>query len=190
MRTKQLLGLAIGFCVAFLAILSVLHFLEPEFNPPHLISEYQLGRFGWLMSLAFFCLGMASLAFFAAAKQETHTRPGRFGTWGMLIISTAYFCGGIFPPDPKWRRQPAARHRWTDRHLRLAHSVYANEQELGAQRGLGYGRTTAGLDGHFDVVELVVVLRVHHRLPWWRRCRLDKPNPDRDLRPVALGRGL
>src|SRR5262249_51113339 len=102
MRTKQLLGLAIGFCVAFLAILSVLHLLEPEFNPPHLISEYQLGRFGWLMSLAFFCLGMASLAFFAAAKQETHTRPGRFGTWGMLIISTAYFCGGVFPPDPKW----------------------------------------------------------------------------------------
>src|SRR5262245_19826989 len=102
MRTKQLLGLAIGFCVAFLAILSALHLLEPEFSPPHLISEYQLGRFGWLMSLAFFCLGMASLAFFAAARQETHTRPGRFGTWGMLIVSAAYFCGGIFPPDPKW----------------------------------------------------------------------------------------
>jgi hypothetical protein len=41
--------LAIGLCVAFLAILSLLHVLEPEFNPPHLISEYQLGRFGWLM---------------------------------------------------------------------------------------------------------------------------------------------
>ena len=53
MRTKQLLGLAIGLCVAFLAILSVLHVLEPEFNPPHLISEYQLGRFGSWMSLAF-----------------------------------------------------------------------------------------------------------------------------------------
>jgi hypothetical protein len=52
---------ACNACVAFLAILSVLHVLEPEFNPPHLISEYQLGRFGWLMSLAFFCLGAASL---------------------------------------------------------------------------------------------------------------------------------
>jgi hypothetical protein len=100
MRVKA--ALAIGLCVAFLAILSLLHVLEPEFNPPHLISEYQLGRFGWLMSLAFFCLGAASLALFAAARQEIHTRPGRFGIWGLLIIGVAYFCGGIFPPDPKW----------------------------------------------------------------------------------------
>jgi hypothetical protein len=100
MRTKA--TLAIGLCLAFLTILSGLHLLEPEFNPPHLISEYQLGRFGWLMSLAFFCLGAASLALFAAARQEIHTRAGRFGIWGLLIIDVAYFCGGIFPPDPKW----------------------------------------------------------------------------------------
>jgi hypothetical protein len=100
MRTKA--TLAIGLCVAFLVILSVLHLLEPEFNPPHLISEYQLGRFGWLMSLAFFCLGAASLALFAAAQQGIHTRSGRFGTWGLLIIGVAYFCAAIFPPDPKW----------------------------------------------------------------------------------------
>src|SRR5262245_41456898 len=98
MRTKA--TLVIGLCVAFLAILSVLHVLEPEFNPPHFISEYQLGRFGWLMSLAFFCLGAASLALFAAARQSTG--PGRLGTWGLLIIGIAYFCGGIFPPDPNW----------------------------------------------------------------------------------------
>ena len=100
MRTKA--TLAIGLCVAFLAILSVLHVLEPEFNPPHLISEYQLGRFGWLMSLAFFCLGAASLALFAPARQAIHTRSGRFGNWGLLIIGVGYFCAGIFPPDPKW----------------------------------------------------------------------------------------
>jgi Protein of unknown function (DUF998) len=101
MRTKA--TLAIGLCcVACLVILSVLHSLEPEFNPPHLISEYQLGRFGWLMSLAFFCLGAASLALFPAARQEIHTRPGTFGTWGLLVLGVAYFCAGIFPADPKW----------------------------------------------------------------------------------------
>jgi hypothetical protein len=98
MHTKA--TLVIGLCVAFLAILSVLHALEPEFNPPHLISEYQLGHFGWLMSLAFFCLGAASLALFAAARQSIG--PGRLGTWRLLIIGVAYFCAGIFPPDPKW----------------------------------------------------------------------------------------
>jgi hypothetical protein len=100
MRTKA--TLAIGLCLAFLTILSVLHLLEPEFNPPHFISEYQLGRFGWLMSLAFLCLGAASLALFAAARKEIHTRAGRFGIRGLLIIGVAYFFGGIFPPDPKW----------------------------------------------------------------------------------------
>jgi hypothetical protein len=100
MRTKA--TSAIGLCVAFLVILSALHLLEPEFNPPHFISEYQLGRFGWLMSLAFFCLSAASLALFAAARQGIHTRSGRFGTWGLFLIGVAYFCAGIFPPDPKW----------------------------------------------------------------------------------------
>jgi Protein of unknown function (DUF998) len=100
MRTKA--TIAVGLCVAFLTILSVLHVLEPEFNPPHFISEYQLGRFGWLMSFAFFCLGAASLALFAAARQEIHTRPGRIGIWGLLVTGVAYFCAGIFPPDPKW----------------------------------------------------------------------------------------
>src|SRR5215211_8198193 len=41
MRMKATLSLAIGLCVACVAILIALHVLEPEFNPPHLISEYQ-----------------------------------------------------------------------------------------------------------------------------------------------------
>jgi Protein of unknown function (DUF998) len=102
MHTTGTLVLAIGLCAAFLAILSLLHVLEPEFNPPHLISEYQLGRFGWLMSVAFFCLGAAGLALFGAARQETDSKLGRFGAWGLLIISVAYFLAGTFPPDPEF----------------------------------------------------------------------------------------
>jgi hypothetical protein len=89
---------AIGLGVAFLCILSLLHVWEPEYNPPHLISEYQLGPFGWLMSLAYFCLGAASTALFAATRQQIHTK-SRFGTWGLLVIGVAYFVAGIFPPD-------------------------------------------------------------------------------------------
>src|SRR5262245_8114629 len=95
MPTKA--ALAIGLCVAFLAILCVLHALEPEFNPPHLISEYQLGRFGWLMSLAFFCLGAAWLGLVAAARREIDTRPGTVGTWGLLACHrTLLFLRGYF----------------------------------------------------------------------------------------------
>src|SRR5262249_27095664 len=62
----------------------------------------QLGRFGWLMSVAFFCLGAAALALFGAARQETDNELGRFGVWGLLIISVAYFLAGTFAPDPDW----------------------------------------------------------------------------------------
>jgi hypothetical protein len=89
MHSTGTLLLVIGLCAAFLAILSLLHVLEPDFDPPHLISEYQLGRFGWLRSVAFFCLGAAALALFGAAKQETDSKLGRFGAWELLIISVA-----------------------------------------------------------------------------------------------------
>jgi|SRR5215831_11935774 len=99
MSTKTTSGTTIALGVAFLCILSVLHIWEPEYNPPHLISEYQLGRFGWLMSLAFLCLGAASIGLFVAARHHIHTRPGRFGSWGLPIIGVAYFMAGFFPPD-------------------------------------------------------------------------------------------
>jgi hypothetical protein len=40
--------LSFGLVATFMGLLAVLHFLEPEFNSGHLISEYQLGRHGWI----------------------------------------------------------------------------------------------------------------------------------------------
>ena len=55
--------LAIVLSSIFLVILFLLHFLEPEFNPLwRMISEYELGSYGWMMSLAFFCWGGSMLA--------------------------------------------------------------------------------------------------------------------------------
>jgi hypothetical protein len=54
--------LALGAVVLFVILLTALHFLEPEFDPSkRLISEYQLGRYGWVMSVAFFSLGVGYL---------------------------------------------------------------------------------------------------------------------------------
>jgi hypothetical protein len=45
--------------VVFLILLAALHFLEPDFDPSKdPISEYELGRCGWVMALAFFSLGL------------------------------------------------------------------------------------------------------------------------------------
>ena len=75
---------------AFLVLLIVLYFLEPEFNPPRLISEYELGRFGFLMSLAFFCLGAGSLFLARALWIDLRTKSDRFGGWWLIFVGIAY----------------------------------------------------------------------------------------------------
>jgi hypothetical protein len=55
------------------------------------------------------------------------------------------------------RRQPASRHRWRPPLL------HTGEHGLRAQRGVLNGRTAPDLDGHFDMAEPGVVLRVHRR---------------------------
>jgi Protein of unknown function (DUF998) len=86
--------------IAFLLLLAVLHLLEPEFNSPHLISEYELGNFGFLMSFAFFCLGMGSIFLARAVWSDLRTKGGHFGRWWLLLTGIAYIGAGIFPPDP------------------------------------------------------------------------------------------
>lgn len=86
--------------IVFLILLAVLHFLEPEFNSPHLISEYELGNFGFLMSFAFFGLGAGSIFLARAIWSDLRTKYGHFGRWWLLLIGVAYIGAGIFPPDP------------------------------------------------------------------------------------------
>jgi hypothetical protein len=170
MRAKT--PVAIGLCFAFLTILSVLHLLEPEFNPPHFISEYKLGRFGWLMSLAFFCLGAASFSLCAAARREIHTRPRRFRIWGLFIIGVAYFCAGIFPPDPKWF-VGSVLHGIGGLVVILGSPIAFTPVSKGlrAQRSVLNGRTTPDLDCRFHVAELGVVLWVQRRFSWCAAVR-------------------
>src|SRR5215813_3394029 len=54
------------------------------------------------MSLAFFCLGAASLGSLRGGEARGSNKAGTLWDLGVLIIGVAYFCGGIFPPDPKW----------------------------------------------------------------------------------------
>src|SRR5262249_21635231 len=90
--------LSLGLCVVFLALLATLHVLEPEFNSGHLISEYQLGDYGFLMSLAFCLLGVSALLLAVSLWPRLHTRGGRIGSCWLLIIGAAFFVAGVFPP--------------------------------------------------------------------------------------------
>jgi hypothetical protein len=89
---------SLGLSVVFLALLTMLHVLEPEFNWGHLISEYQLGDYGFLMSLAFCLLGASALLLALSLRPRLRTRGRRAGWWGLLIIGAAFFIAGVFPP--------------------------------------------------------------------------------------------
>jgi hypothetical protein len=99
-RTIPLIAtrLSFGLSVAFLALLTALHVLEPEFNWGHLISEYQLGEYGFLMSLAFCLLGASALLLALSLRPRLPTRGGRVGRRGLLVIGAAFFVAGVFPP--------------------------------------------------------------------------------------------
>jgi hypothetical protein len=90
---------ALAAVVVFFILLAALHFIEPEFDPSkRLISEYELGRYGWVMSLAFFSLGVGVLATLLSTWDFLRIRRGLIGRWWFLAVSVAFFGAGIFYP--------------------------------------------------------------------------------------------
>ena len=147
--------LSLGLSVAFLALLTMLHVLEPEFNSGHLISEYQLGDYGFLMSLAFCLLGASALTArpLAWASPE-HARRTRW-----LVGVTRYRRGFSYrgrlssSSDARHHRLPA-RHIRTCSHFRLADYVHLDQQKSRPQRSdVSVGR---------------------RRLPWGNGCGLGR----------------
>ena len=102
MRTQSRAGRLVVACsVAFLGLLSLLHLLEPEFDPSwRMISEYALGQYGWMMRLAFFCWGVSVLSLRVVLRPSLQTRGGRLGRGWMLFIGVALFGAGIFLTSP------------------------------------------------------------------------------------------
>lgn len=88
---------AIAFSAIFVIILSLLHFLKPELDPAwRMISEYEIGRLGWMMRLAFFSWGASVLAIVVATRPFLQTTSR---LW-FVLIATALVGAGIFRTNP------------------------------------------------------------------------------------------
>ena len=61
---RKLSGIsAIAGSIPFIAIVSTLHQVQPDYDPMHqLMSELALGHYGWAMLFAFLALGISSIA--------------------------------------------------------------------------------------------------------------------------------
>lgn len=98
-RTAVAVSVAGG--AGFVALVALLHALKPGYNPNwRMISEYEIGRHGWVMRLAFFCLGTCCFAAVAALRSSVRTRGGGSGLVALVIAGIGLVMGGLFVADP------------------------------------------------------------------------------------------
>ena len=99
---------SIIFAAVFLAILFLLHFLKRELDPSwRMISEYEIGRFGWMMRLAFFCWGVSVLAMLITIWPSLQPISGTISRWWFVVIVIALFGAGIFKTNPITENTPS-----------------------------------------------------------------------------------
>ena len=71
-----------------------------------MISEYEIGRFGWLMRLAFFCWGASVLSLLITIWPYLLPISGTISRWWFVLIVIALFGAGIFKTNPITDRTP------------------------------------------------------------------------------------
>jgi hypothetical protein len=93
--------LSFAAATAFLILLAALHFIKPEFDPSwRMISEYEIGRFGWIMQLAFLCMALSYVSLVVAIRSQLRTIGGKLGLALLLVSALGITIAAIFTTDP------------------------------------------------------------------------------------------
>jgi Protein of unknown function (DUF998) len=88
---------AIAAAVATPVLLAGLRVLSPEFDPSYrLMSEYALGRYGWVLSLTFLAWGVGSCALALAIRSQIRTRGGRIGVAFLVVAGLGQALAALF----------------------------------------------------------------------------------------------
>ena len=91
----------IGAAALALFALAALHILKPDVHPSRtMISQYALGRHGWMMALCFAGFGAACAFLFAALIGSVPTLLGRIGLAFLLADAAGLTMVAAFPMDP------------------------------------------------------------------------------------------
>jgi hypothetical protein len=93
--------LAMTMAATFVILLVILHVVRADLDPRwHMISEYEVGPSGWLMSVTFFALAAAWFSLMLRFVGNAH---GWIGISGVVLLGIAGIgaaMGGLFPMDP------------------------------------------------------------------------------------------
>jgi Protein of unknown function (DUF998) len=99
LRIAQVVGLA-GIAAFVFSVLA-LHGLRSDLNPAeHTVSEYSLGKYGWLMRAAFAALGLGALA--TAVGLRFRVEPSawrRLGNWSLVATAAGLLLDAGFNTD-------------------------------------------------------------------------------------------
>ena len=101
--TKQNLyaRLSIGMAITYQVLPIILIFLRPDIHPySNTISEWAIGKWGWLMQLAFFCSALSYLFLFLSIRSEVRSRWGKTGLILLFICFVGTLGVGSFVTDP------------------------------------------------------------------------------------------
>jgi hypothetical protein len=93
--------LSFAAAATFVVLLAALHFIKPGLDPSwHFISEYAIGRHGWIMVLAFLALALGYVALFVAIRSQTRNIVGKIGLALLLVSALGLAIAAIFTTDP------------------------------------------------------------------------------------------
>ena len=93
--------LAIAAIATYQVLLIALIFLRPDLDPSwHTLSEWAIGPYGWLMSLAFFISAVAYASLFTALRSELSGFAGRAGLWIVFVCAIGAAGVSVFTTDP------------------------------------------------------------------------------------------
>jgi hypothetical protein len=100
--------LALAGAATFVVLLAALHFIKPGLDPSwHFISEYAIGRYGWMMVLAFLSLALSYISLFVAIRSQLQTIVGRIGLALLLVSALGLTIAAVFTTDPITVREDA-----------------------------------------------------------------------------------
>jgi hypothetical protein len=90
----------IGAAALALIALAALHILKPDIHPSRtMISQYALGRHGWVMALCFAAFGAASACLFVALIAHVPSLLGGVGLAFLLAAALGLAMAARFPMD-------------------------------------------------------------------------------------------
>jgi Protein of unknown function (DUF998) len=92
---------AVAAGATFAGLLALLHVLRPDLDPSwRYISEYAIGRFGYLMIFAFLSLSAGYVSLFLAIRSQVRSMWGQVGLAVLLLSAGGLAIAGMFVTDP------------------------------------------------------------------------------------------